>query len=59
MAKAINIEVTTFSAECPCGGGVIDKVTSSFQLDSDSFGNGMECHDCGVEIKVKNKTARF
>ena len=62
MAKrrATNVEAQTFTAECPCGGGVLDKVRSSFQLDHDSIHtNGMECESCEAEITIKVKTARL
>ena len=58
--RAINVTVTTFSADCgQCGGGAIDNRTGSFMLEYDSIRSGLSCHDCGVKIIVKNKTARL
>lgn len=55
MAKrAINLTVTTFTAECPCGGEVVN-LRGSYMLDpSDAF----FCDSCGDKLTI-GKTVRL
>lgn len=58
MAKrAINLTVTPFTAECPCGGSVTDTRNGAYQLDSDS--HDLACDTCEAAIVVTTKTARL
>ena len=58
MAKrAVRVTATTFTAECPCGGSVIDTRNGSYQLDSDSL--ALACDSCEAEMNITAKTARL
>lgn len=54
--RAVRIECTTFTAECPCGGAVLDAGSGSYQLSADS--KRLICDTCEAEIAI-GKTARL
>lgn len=56
MAKrAVQVQATTFTAQCPCGGDVVD-AHGSYQLTGEG---AMFCDTCDDEIIVSVKTARL
>jgi len=58
MAKrAIEVTAQTITAECPCGGSVMDSTNGSYQLTADSIDH-LVCDTCEAEIRI-GKTARL
>jgi len=54
--NAKNVHAVLISAECPCGGSVIDAVTGSFDLTG---GDAMICDTCESTIVINAKIARL
>ena len=46
MAKkrAVGVTAQTFTAQCPCGGDVLDATTGAYQLTRESQPECGECH---------------
>ena len=55
--RATAILVTTFSASCPCGGGVFAVESGTYQLDGDQ--TDLACDTCGAAIEITRKTGRL
>ena len=54
--KAVSVVAQTATAECPCGGSVMDMRTGAYMITSDS--SDLKCDRCGNVVKL-GKTARL
>jgi len=58
---ASEVRATSWSADCPCGGAVMNIQSGSFLLDGDAkLSDGRRggiCEDCEAEVLITRKTA--
>lgn len=55
--KAINVAVVLFRADCPCGGGVFNTDTHSYDLTADGY--NLQCDTCDSKVVLRRRTASF
>lgn len=54
--KAVNVVAQMVTANCPCGGSIVDMRTGSYWFTPDSI--TLECDTCGKHVTL-GKSARL